>query len=151
MTEVRYKFCCINECALHFSQKITHTKSYCSFVFASIMFKRKGLAPEKRAIIVNIFELLRDIQVNKINLFDSSDGDLKRLVATTAFVSKPTVDKVLREKAISGVSCELTTNSETDKTNELNNEAGPNKNAEESGDLDGDSVTQAKKRKERPT
>ena len=82
---------------MHFSQKITHKKSYCSFAFVSIMLKRKWLEPEKRAIIVNTFELLGHIQVNKINLFDSSDGDLKRLVTTTAFVSKPTVDKVLHQ------------------------------------------------------
>ena len=80
---------------MHFPQKITHTKSYCSFQFVQAQW----LDRDKTATIVNILELLHDIQVNKINLFDSSDGDLKRLVAATAFVSKLTVHKVLRKEA----------------------------------------------------
>ncbi len=108
------------------------------------MSKRKWLDSEKKNIIISVYELLHDIQFNKINLFDSSESDLIQLVAQTAFVSKSTVDKVLRER-ITSSSVEVmdATNNKIEPQPESNNQPAVNLDATEP-------TPQIDKRKGRP-
>lgn len=109
------------------------------------MSKRKWLDSEKKNLIKNlIFGLLRDIQFNKINLFDSSESDLKKLVAKTVFVSKSTVDKVLRENTLSGTDVMDATNDQNEAPSQSNNQPDESRDANES-------TPQIHKRKGRPT
>ncbi len=65
-------------------------------------------------------------------MFDSSESDLRKLVAQTAFVSKSTVDKVLRERITSNsVEAIDATNDKIEPQPESNNQSDVNLDATE--------------------